>query len=507
MNGFFRLFGALTSSFFLATQITGLFLICMQSYTGYTIPYNQMHPWLFWIFYISPMTYAYKVILINEMSGQVYSCEGAGNSVPYGPGYDDWNYRTCTMTGGVPGQNYVEGDSYLINALTFEPWQQWAPDWIVVFAFFLFFTILTALVMEFFGMSKAASLTKLYLPGKAPKPRTGEEENERRIAQEKVTENLDAQSTGTTFSWHHVNYTVPVKGDKLQLLNDIGGIVKPGHLTAIMGSSGAGKTTLLDVLAKRKTIGVIEGNIYLNNEAIMNDFERITGYCEQMDVHQPAVTVREALQFSAQLRQPAEVSVEEKNEYVEQIITLLELDDIGDAQIGEVETGFGISVEERKRLTIGMELVGKPQLLFLDETTSGLDAQSSFNIIRFIRKLANAGWPVLCTIHQPSAVLFENFDHLLLLVRGGRTAYHGPDCKTMIDYFEFNGGPRCSPEPILLNIFLKLSVLVLLVRLLKIGLMSGRALLKHKLLKMNLKKLIVLLIRILLVKHFLMLLL
>ncbi|KAG1434686.1 hypothetical protein G6F57_021473 [Rhizopus arrhizus] len=103
-----------------------------------------------------------------------------------------------------------------------------------------------------------------------------------------------------------------------------------------------------------------------------------------MDIHQPAVTVREALRFSAYLRQPAEVPKQEKDEYVEQIIQLLEMNDIADAQVGEVETGFGISVEERKRLTIGIELVGKPQLLFLDEPTSGLDAQSSYNIIRFI---------------------------------------------------------------------------------------------------------------------------
>ncbi|KAI9362223.1 ABC-2 type transporter-domain-containing protein [Pilaira anomala] len=96
-----------------------------------------------------------------------------------------------------------------------------------------------------------------------------------------------------------------------------------------------------------------------------------------------------------------------------------------------------------------MELVGKPQLLFLDEPTSGLDAQSSYNIIRFIRKLADAGWPVLCTIHQPSSILFSYFDHLLLLVRGGKTAYYGEigeDARTMIDYFESNGGPKCSSE-------------------------------------------------------------
>ncbi|CAO3645884.1 unnamed protein product [Mucor fragilis] len=449
MTGFFRFFGAITSSFFMATQITGVLLIATTTYTGYTIPYDKMHPWLFWIYYINPITYAYKALVSNEMEGQLYSCEGTGNAVPFGPTYQDWNYKVCTMAGGNPGENFVRGDDYLRTALSYNPEDLWAPDFIVVVAFFIFFTIITALAMEYVKLNKSGSLTKLYLPGKAPKPRTTEEEDERRRQQDKITDNMDKMSTGTTFSWQHVNYTVPIKGGSIQLLNDINGIVKPGHLCALMGSSGAGKTTLLDVLARRKTLGTVEGDIFLNNEALMTDFERITGYCEQMDVHQPAVTVREALRFSAYLRQPAEVPKEEKEEYVEQIIQLLEMTDIGDAQIGQVETGFGISVEERKRLTIGMELVGKPQLLFLDEPTSGLDAQSSFNIIRFIRKLADAGWPVLCTIHQPSAILFEHFDHLLLLVRGGRTAYYGEigqDSRTMIDYFESNGGPKCSPD-------------------------------------------------------------
>ncbi|KAI9319048.1 ABC-2 type transporter-domain-containing protein [Dichotomocladium elegans] len=449
MNGCFRMFGAITSSFFFATQFAGVILISLVTYTGYVIPYRSMHPWLFWIYWMNPLAYGYKTLLINEMKGQIYSCEGVGNAVPFGPGYDDWNHKVCTMQGGKPGENFVRGEDYLREYLDYNPSHQWAPDFIVVIAFFLLFTAITACAMEFWSPQKGGNLTKLYIPGKAPKPRTDEEEDERRRRQAEITANMDSISTGTTFSWHHVNYEVPFKGGPLHLLNDISGIVRPGHLTALMGSSGAGKTTLLDVLARRKTIGKVDGRIYLNNEALMADFERITGYCEQMDIHQPAITVREAMRFSAYLRQDADVPKAEKDAYVEQIIQLLEMEDIGDAQIGDVDHGVGISVEERKRLTIGMELVAKPKLLFLDEPTSGLDAQSSFNIIRFIRKLADAGWPVLCTIHQPSAILFEHFDHLLLLVRGGRTAYYGeigPDARTMIDYFESKGGPKCAPD-------------------------------------------------------------
>ncbi|KAI9487482.1 MAG: ABC-2 type transporter-domain-containing protein [Benjaminiella poitrasii] len=448
MNGFFRFFGAITSSFFFATQFSGIILIATITYCGYVIPYGDMHPWLSWIYWISPVAYGYKTLLVNEMKDQKYSCEGAGNSIPFGPGYDDWNYKVCTMAGGQPGENFVLGDDYLQQKLQWDTKDLWAPDFVVVIAFFLFFTIMTALAMEFGRFNTVGSLTKLYVPGKAPKARTVEENEERLRKQASRVDSMEQISTGTTFSWQNVNYTVPFKGGNIQLLNGINGVVRPGHLTALMGSSGAGKTTLLDVLARRKTVGKVEGRLYLNGEALINDFERITGYCEQMDVHQPAVTVREALQFSARLRQPHEIPQKEKDEYVEQIIHLLEMEDIADAQVGDIETGFGISVEERKRLTIGMELVGKPQLLFLDEPTSGLDAQSSFNIIRFIRKLADAGWPVLCTIHQPSAILFDHFDHLLLLVRGGRTAYYGEigvDARTMIDYFEKNGGPVCSP--------------------------------------------------------------
>ncbi|KAG0750432.1 hypothetical protein G6F57_002743 [Rhizopus arrhizus] len=445
MNGFFRFWGAVSPNFFTASQLSSILLIAALVYSGYQIPYVKMHPWLMWIYWINPLAYGYKALISNELTGMEFSCEGAG-SVPYGPSYTNDAYKTCSLAGATPGANSVLGDSYLHYAYGYETWQRWI-DFVAVILFFIFFTVLTALAMEYVDLQKEGSVTKVFKAGKAPK-----EMDESKALEQTATEKdeeMEAVTTGTTFSWHHIDYTVPVKGGELRLLNDIGGIVKPGHLTALMGSSGAGKTTLLDVLAQRKTIGKVEGRIYLNGEPLGPDFERTTGYCEQMDVHNPNATVREALKFSAYLRQPADVPKEEKDAYVEQIIRLMEMEKIADALVGDLEAGIGISVEERKRLTIATELVGKPKLLFLDEPTSGLDAQSSYNIVRFIRKLADAGWPVLCTIHQPSATLFEHFDHLVLLVRGGKTAYFGEigkDASTMINYFERNGGPKCSPN-------------------------------------------------------------
>ena len=177
-------------------------------------------------------------------------------------------------------------------------------------------------------------------------------------------------------------------------------------------------------------------------------FQRSSGFAEQMDVHEPTATVREALRFSAKLRQPREVPLAEKYAYCETIIKLLEMGSIAGATIGKI--GSGLNQEQRKRLTIGVELASKPELLmFLDEPTSGLDSGAAFNIVRFLRKLADAGQAILCTIHQPSAVLFEQFDELLLLKSGGRTVYHGElghDSRSLIDYFEGNGGKKCPPK-------------------------------------------------------------
>lgn len=101
-------------------------------------------------------------------------------------------------------------------------------------------------------------------------------------------------------------------------------------------------------------------------------------------------------------------------------------------------------------LTIGVELAAKPKLLlFLDEPTSGLDSQSAWAICAFLRKLANAGQAVLCTIHQPSAILFQEFDRLLFLAKGGKTVYFGEigkNSRTLLDYFESNGARKCDDE-------------------------------------------------------------
>ena len=250
------------------------------------------------------------------------------------------------------------------------------------------------------------------------------------------------------FTYTGVNYTIPYEKGERKLLNDVQGYVRPGKLTALMGASGAGKTTLLNTLAQRINFGVVSGNFLVDGRPLPKSFQRATGFAEQMDVHEPTATIREALRFSALLRQPKEVPVEEKYEYCERIIDLLEMRSIAGATIGKA--GAGLNQEQRKRVTIGVELASKPELLmFLDEPTSGLDSGAAFNIIRFLRKLADSGQALLVTIHQPSSVLFEYFDELILLKSGGRVVYHGElgkDSRHLIDYFERNGAHKCPPR-------------------------------------------------------------
>ena len=244
-------------------------------------------------------------------------------------------------------------------------------------------------------------------------------------------------------AWRDIHYTVVVEKDKKKverkLLTGISGYAKAGQLTALMGASGAGKTTLMDVIAGRKTAGVIEGEILVNGyPKVTATFNRMCGYVEQIDNHLSTTTVREALLFSAKMRLPREVSEEQRNAFIEEVLDILELSSIADRIIGDTTTP-SLSPGQLKRVTIGVELVSNPPVLFLDEPTSGLDSRAALIVMRVVKRIATTGRAVLCTIHQPSADLFYMFDRLLLLRSGGQEVYFGDlgtDGEQLVSYFE-----------------------------------------------------------------------
>ncbi|KAI9181915.1 hypothetical protein LWI28_020013 [Acer negundo] len=180
-----------------------------------------------------------------------------------------------------------------------------------------------------------------------------------------------------------------------------------------MGVSGAGKTTLMDVLSGRKTGGTIEGEIRVGGyPKVQETYARVSGYCEQTDVHSLQITIEESVIFSALLRLPAHIDRHTKSAFVQEALQLIELDEISNALVG-VPGISGISNEQLKRLTIAVELVSNPSIIFMDEPTSGLDARAAAIVMRVVKNIFHTKRTVVCTIRQPSIDIFEAFDEVM----------------------------------------------------------------------------------------------
>ena len=460
MTSLFRFIGAAFPTFDAATKVSGLTTVALFTYMGYMIIKPEIHPWFVWVYWIDPMAYGFEALLGNEFHGQLLPCVGP-YLIPNGPGYTSGvGGQSCIGVGGaLLGATSVTGDDYLAY-MSFSHDHVWrnfgvlCAWWALFVGCTIFFTSRWQLLGEG-GRSLLVPREQQHKSKHLLQPKDEETQ---------VTEKPQAESSSgsetpggsinkdlirnkSIFTWRNLTYTVKTHDGDRVLLDNVQGYVEPGMLGALMGSSGAGKTTLLDVLAQRKTEGSIHGSVLVDGRPIPVSFQRSAGYVEQLDVHESLATVREALEFSALLRQSRDTPDEEKLRYVDTVIDLLELNDLEHTLVGR--PGAGLSVEQRKRLTIAVELVAKPRILiFLDEPTSGLDGQSAFNTVRFLRKLAQAGQAILVTIHQPSAQLFAQFDTLLLLAKGGKTVYFGDigqNASTLTNYFARHGEP-CPPE-------------------------------------------------------------
>ncbi|KAK3332194.1 ABC-2 type transporter-domain-containing protein [Cercophora scortea] len=443
MTLLFRIIGCLSPDFDYAVKFAVTVITFFVTTSGYLIQYQSEKVWLRWIYWINVLGLAFSSMMENEFSRIDMTCT-ADSLIPSGPGYDDVNHQVCTLPGSTPGTLEVSGPAYITQGFSYSPSDLWR-NWGIVMGIIIFFLIMNVVLGELVNFGMCGNAAKIFQKPNDERKKLNAEllqkrEDRRKARKEAAGSELTITSE-SILTWENLCYEVPVPGGTRQLLDHVFGYVKPSQLTALMGASGAGKTTLLDVLAARKNIGVIRGDILVDGIKPGKEFQRSTSYAEQLDLHDPAQTVREALRFSADLRQPFETPREDKYSYVEEIIALLEMESFADAIIGSPENG--LTVEQRKRVTIGVELAARPQLLlFLDEPTSGLDSQSAFNIVRFLKKLAAAGQAILCTIHQPNAALFENFDRLLLLKSGGRCVYFGDigkDAAILRDYLNRHG--------------------------------------------------------------------
>ncbi|KAG9564768.1 putative ABC multidrug transporter, partial [Aureobasidium melanogenum] len=454
MSAVFRSLAAITKTISQAMTLAGVMVLALVIYTGYVLPQPYMKPWFDWIHYLNPIYYAFEILIANEFHGREFPCSSLiPNYLNMAP-----NTFICSTTGAIQGQYVVQGDRYISTAYEYTYSHVWRNFGIMI-GFLIGFMIIYFIAVELNSSTSSTAEVLVFRKGHAPasltgKVKEGNNDEEAAAAQgaasndhtEGEVDAIPAQKD--IFTWRDVVYDIKIKGEPRRLLDHVSGYVKPGTLTALMGVSGAGKTTLLDSLAQRTTMGVITGDMLVNGKPIDASFQRGCGYVQQQDLHLETATVRESLQFSAMLRQPKSVSKKEKYDYVEEVIKMLDMEDFAEAVVGV--PGQGLNVEQRKLLTIGVELAAKPKLLlFLDEPTSGLDSQSAWAICAFLRKLADAGQAVLCTIHQPSAVLFQEFDRLLFLAKGGKTVYFGEigeNSRTLLDYFEANGARHCEDD-------------------------------------------------------------
>ncbi|ETP00238.1 hypothetical protein F441_22342, partial [Phytophthora nicotianae CJ01A1] len=417
----------------IATPLGMVSVLVFVIFAGFIVTKSQIPDYLIWAHWISPMTWSLKALAINQYrSGPMDVCV-----------YDGVDY--CSEYGLKMGEYYLG----LFGMDTEKEWIVYGV--IYTAAMYVVFMFLSYLALEFIryevpenvDVSEKTVEDESYAMLQTPKTKNGANTVDDYVVE---MDTREKNFTPVTVAFQDLWYSVPDPHnpkESLDLLKGINGFAVPGSITALMGSSGAGKTTLMDVIAGRKTGGKITGKILLNGyEATDLAIRRCTGYCEQMDVHSEAATIREALTFSSFLRQDASIPDAKKYDAVNEAIELLGLEDIADQIIR------GSSVEQMKRLTIGVELAAQPSVIFLDEPTSGLDARSAKLIMDGVRKVADSGRTIICTIHQPSSEVFYLFDSLLLLKRGGETVFYGnlgKNCRNLVDYFE--SIPGVAPLP------------------------------------------------------------
>ncbi|KAB2630745.1 ABC transporter G family member 20-like [Pyrus ussuriensis x Pyrus communis] len=220
------------------------------------------------------------------------------------------------------------------------------------------------------------------------------------------------------------------------LLNGISGEAREGEIMAVLGASGSGKSTLIDALADRIAKDSLKGSITLNGEALDSRLLKvISAYVMQDDLLFPMLTVEETLMFSAEFRLPRRLSKSKKKARVQALIDQLGLRNAAKTVIGD-EGHRGVSGGERRRVSIGIDIIHDPIVLFLDEPTSGLDSTSAYMVVKVLQRIAQSGSIVVMSIHQPSYRILSLMDRLIFLSHG-QTVYSGSPANLPVFFGEF----------------------------------------------------------------------
>ncbi|KAF9586293.1 hypothetical protein BGW38_007304 [Lunasporangiospora selenospora] len=441
--------------------------------TGFFVVVSDIPEWLRWIRYFAYTNLCYSILASNEFTDHRFAC-------PYTDAGGNWDSVRCAP---------YDGNAILVGQLDLKVGYYPEPLLYMLAYFFGFLFVawvaLTVHIVNPTNMGMGPTLMDLFINQAAKffhrKPHTVMSASADGIASAASSvESLDIEKArkGETrlevfsrglerkapvtirveglylsvflslFKWTPNGIWQWIRGMKKekQLLMNVDVVFPAGELTAILGGSGAGKTSLLNVLLHRTSSNLkMKGSIYYNEtkNPSLRMINSVCSYVRQDDNFLLShLTVRETLQYAAELRMDTSISRADKYSKVEDIIDLLGLRDCADVIIGSPSVK-GCSGGQRRRVSIGIQLVTEPSCLFLDEPTSGLDALTAKAVVLTLKRIAASGRTVVCTIHQPRADIWHVFDNVVLLVTGGCAAYSGR-ADRVVEYFEEAG--HVAPE-------------------------------------------------------------
>lgn len=228
------------------------------------------------------------------------------------------------------------------------------------------------------------------------------------------------------------------------ILKNVSCVAKSGEILAIAGPSGAGKSTLLELLGARIRPSTPQSSILVNGLPMdVPSFRRMSGFIPQNDALFPLLTVKETLMFSARLRLPASVSNEEKHRKVEDLLDELKLMHVADTRVGNDDMR-GVSGGERRRVSIGVDVIHDPAVLLLDEPTSGLDSASALHVVEMLHTMAKVrSRTIILSIHQPGYRILQQI-HSFLLLAHGSVIHHGS--LRILHYWLMQAGHHIPPQ-------------------------------------------------------------
>ncbi|EPY53298.1 ABC transporter Pdr1 [Schizosaccharomyces cryophilus OY26] len=427
MASIFRFIALLSTTAEIAALIGGIAAIYFISFCGSVMPINYIGWWFRWLAYANPIQYGYESVMLNEFKDRIFNCSAIIPNLRF-----PLQNNICPSPSSMPGIPYIIGSSYLNVVFKYTTDFLWKNCGIIL-GFAIFILLLSLVVANYIRYDRTSmvipeyQLRKLYTTVQSS---WANNSSEAALKQKKEGEAHRAMDISTSLRttdelslcWKDLSFYILEDGVQKCVLQKLNGYVKPGCLMALVGENKSGKSVLIKILSQRGVSGIVEGQVSLDGIKNSKYLRKRIGYISNKLMFVPQYTVRETLRLHASLRQSADISMSERYEYVDKVIDFLGLLDVARFVVGD--TGGGLSLYHKKLTAIGIELVARPgSILLLDEPVSGLDSQSAWMLVATLRKLANAGLSIMCSVSQPSSRLLNLFHSIMILDGYGRTVY------------------------------------------------------------------------------------